>query len=207
MTFDYSKFLSENQLTTTSRIKARFLNEEEEDAGIAAGKESAGKAAKLQQLVAQKDEILAKYKSGDISLDQYRTQIGNIPQQIKQLRLDMSDELNPAAGTDEEGNDALVTNQTPDKDTDVSGVEAGALQKMAGGTQYPDDMGDDEETAPSRVDMDYYQGDQDEVNEELAPSTDDNDTRYVLQAGQCYRMKGDGEKTKVHHTFCNHLKR
>jgi hypothetical protein len=166
MSFDYSKFLAENQLTTTSRIKARFLKEEEEDAGIAAGKKSAGKAAKLQQLVAQKDEILAKYKSGELSLDQYKTKIGNIPQQIKQLRLDMSDEMNPAAGTDEEGNEELVTAPAGagDKDADVSGVEAGALQKMAGGTQYPDDT--DGEEAPSRIDMDYYQGDQDEVNEE-----------------------------------------
>lgn len=167
MTFDYRKFLAENDLTATARLRAKFLKEED-DAGMQAGKESGAKAAKLQKLVAQKDEILAKYKSGELSLDQYRTKIGNIPQQIKQLRLDMSDELNPNAGTDEEGNDALVTAPagSGDKDADVSGVEAGALQKMAGGTQYPDDMGDDEETAPSRVDMDYYQGDQDEVEDE-----------------------------------------
>jgi hypothetical protein len=160
MTFDYSKFLSENQLTTTSRIKARFLKEED-DAGMQAGKESGAKAAKLQQLVAQKDEILAQYKSGDLSLDQYRTKIGNIPQQIKQLRLDMSDEMNPAAGTDEEGNDALVTAPagSGDKDADVSGVDAGALQTMAGGTQYPDDM-EDGETAPSKFDADYFDNDE-----------------------------------------------
>jgi hypothetical protein len=206
MTFDYSKFLSENQLTTTSRIKARFLKEEE-DAGIAAGKESAGKAAKLQQLVAQKDEILARYKSGELSIDQYRTKIGNIPQQIKQLRLDISDEMNPAAGTDEEGNEELVTAPagSGDKDADVSGVEAGALQKMAGGTQYPDDT--DGEEAPSRVDMDYYQGDQDEVSEALDFDQSKDDYRYVLRDSICYRIDSEGEKTRVHHTYCNHLKK
>jgi hypothetical protein len=74
MAFDYAKFLAENELTATSRLRKRFLKEEESD--------------KLSQLVAKKDEILAKYKSGELSLDQYRTAIGNIPQQIKNLRAD-----------------------------------------------------------------------------------------------------------------------
>jgi len=166
MTFDYRKFLAENDLTATARLRSKFIKEAD-DAGMAAGKQSGARAAKLQKLVAQKDEILAKYKSGEISLDQYRTQIGNIPQQIKQLRLDMSDELNPAAGTDEEGGEQLVTAPKgfDGGDADVSGIEAGALQKMAGGSQYPDDMGDDEDTPPSRFDKDYYQGDDDEIQE------------------------------------------
>lgn len=45
-----------------------------------------GKQEKLQQLLDKKDVILMQYKSGQMSLDQYRDAIGNIPQQIKTLR-------------------------------------------------------------------------------------------------------------------------
>jgi hypothetical protein len=145
MAFDYTKFLAENELTATSRLRKRFLKEEELD--------------KLSQLVAKKDEILAKYKSGELSLDQYRTAIGNIPQQIKNLRADLEAEQNPELGGEEE------IEKTGDKESDVSGVEANLLQKSAGGGQFTDNpVSDDEEEAPSRVDMDYYQGDQDEVS-------------------------------------------
>lgn len=97
MAFDYTKFLSENQLTTTSRLRERFFQEEEE-AAIA---DQSDKAAKLKQLTAQKDEILAQYQNGSLSLDQYRTKIGNIPQQIKQLRADLDAELNTAPEEEE----------------------------------------------------------------------------------------------------------
>jgi hypothetical protein len=150
MAFDYTKFLAENELTATSRLRKKFLNEEESD--------------KLSQLVAKKDEILAKYKSGELSLDQYRTAIGNIPQQIKNLRADLEAEQNPELGN-EEGDEEIE--KTGDKESDVSGVEAKLLQKSAGGSQFTDNpVSDDDEEAPSRFDMDYYQGDQDEVNEE-----------------------------------------
>lgn len=54
--------------------------------------------ANLTQLLAKKDHLLAKLKAGDISLDQYKAQIGNIPAQIKKIRakadamLNVSDE-------------------------------------------------------------------------------------------------------------------
>lgn len=41
---------------------------------------------KLQQLLDKKDVLLMQYKSGQLSLDDYRNAIGNLPQQIKHLR-------------------------------------------------------------------------------------------------------------------------
>jgi hypothetical protein len=144
MAFDYAKFLAENELTATSRLRKRFLKEEESD--------------KLSQLVAKKDEILAKYKSGELSLDQYRTAIGNIPQQIKNLRADLEAEQNSELGG-EEGEEEIE--KTGDKESDVSGVEAKLLQKSAGGSQFTDNpVSDDEEEAPSRFDPDYYDNDE-----------------------------------------------
>ncbi len=141
MTFDYRKFLAENDLTATARLRNRFQKEEEElpaqDAELgddesdapddlanafsdkpgtqepeekvpdAKGTEKQNlKTAqadhtKMQQLLAQKDEILAKYKSGELSLDQYKTQIGNIPQEIKALQAKLSQGI----GGDEEETD------------------------------------------------------------------------------------------------------
>jgi hypothetical protein len=145
MAFDYKKFLVENQLTSTSRIKNKFLKEEEGD--------------KLSQLITKKDDILAKYKSGELSLDQYRTAIGNIPQQIKNLRADAEAAQNKELGVDGEEDDNIE--KTGDKDSDVSGVEAKLLQKSAGGSQFTDNpVSDDEEEAPSRFDADYYDNDE-----------------------------------------------
>lgn len=151
MAFDYVKFVRENQLTPTSRLKARF--DEEEEVSAAAGKAHANNSQKLQQLLKQKDEILSAYKSGEISLDQYRTKIGNIPQQIKQLRLDLDAELNPEAGEDEEGgeNAAIAPKGFDGGDADVSGVEQDLLRKSAG---EPD------EEAPSQFDADYFDNDE-----------------------------------------------
>ena len=44
------------------------------------------KQEKLQQLLDKKDVILMQYKSGQMSLDQYKEAIGNLPQEIKNLR-------------------------------------------------------------------------------------------------------------------------
>jgi len=143
--FDYIKFLSDNQLTTTSRIKNKFLKEEKEN--------------KLSKLVAKKDEILARYKSGELSLDQYRTAIGNIPQQIKNTKADLEASQNAELGIDGEEDDSIE--KTGDKDSDVSGSEAKLLQKSAGGSQFTDNpVSDDEEEAPSKFDADYYDNDE-----------------------------------------------
>jgi hypothetical protein len=150
MTFDYTKFLAENDLTTTARLRSKFLKEEAEpdqtpDAGSVAGQDAGNASAKLQDLIAQKDEILAKYKNGEISLDQYKTQIGNIPQQIKQIKIDLDSELNPEAGEDEEGGENIAINQTPDKDTDVSGVEDTMLRQASSHKGLPNVNGDNYE--------------------------------------------------------------
>lgn len=43
-------------------------------------------AEKLAQLVAKKDELVGKLKNKEISMDDYKSMIGNIPQQIKDLQ-------------------------------------------------------------------------------------------------------------------------
>ena len=45
----------------------------------------------LSQLVAKKNEILKKYKDGDLNLDQYKAAIGTIPNQIKKLQDKIAD--------------------------------------------------------------------------------------------------------------------
>jgi hypothetical protein len=139
MAFDYKKFLVENQLTPTSRLKERFFQEEEEfsttpDKGSKAALASRGKAEKLQKLTAQKDEILAKYKKGELSLDQYKSQIGNIPQQIKQLRADLDAELNP--DTEDQG-----------ETSDAAPLPAGSQEEEPVQQDTPEDMGDEEENS------------------------------------------------------------
>ena len=62
---------------------------------IKGGEEAAasGKQGKLMGLIKQKDAILAKFKSGQITIDQYKQEIGNIPQQIKNLQTSIDQEL------------------------------------------------------------------------------------------------------------------
>ena len=121
MEFDYRKFLTENKLTTTSRLMKEVDDEGDDDmpekddwysAGddssfddekeptkkdVGAGDENVGKLGgkqgKLQALVQQKDAILAKFKAGQITIDQYKQEIGDIPQQIKTLQADIEQEL------------------------------------------------------------------------------------------------------------------
>jgi hypothetical protein len=78
--FDYIKFVSDNQLTTTSKLKNRFVNEED-----------------LGSLTSKKDSLLAKYKAGEISLDQYKTKMGNTSQKIKTKRADADQPEEPEA--------------------------------------------------------------------------------------------------------------
>ena len=54
---------------------------------------ASGKQGKLQGLIKQKDAILAKFKAGQITIDQYKQEIGNIPQQIKNLQASIDQEL------------------------------------------------------------------------------------------------------------------
>ena len=47
----------------------------------------------LAQLRKEKDRILAKFKSGEISMDEYKEEIGDIPAKIKKLEKEMADDL------------------------------------------------------------------------------------------------------------------
>lgn len=63
---------------------------------------ASGKQGKLQGLIKQKDAILAKFKSGQITIDQYKQEIGNIPQQIKNLQASIDQELSVDDDSEEE---------------------------------------------------------------------------------------------------------
>lgn len=63
---------------------------------------ASGKQGKLQGLIKQKDAILAKFKSGQITIDQYKQEIGNIPQQIKSLQASIDQELSLGDDSEEE---------------------------------------------------------------------------------------------------------
>ena len=47
----------------------------------------------MAQLRKEKDRILAKFKSGEITMDQYKEEIGDIPSKIKKLEKEMADDL------------------------------------------------------------------------------------------------------------------
>ena len=64
--------------------------------------------SELAQLRAEKDKILAKFKSGEISMDQYKEEIGDIPSQIKALQNKMDAYLNVEDDEDEMINESLV---------------------------------------------------------------------------------------------------
>ena len=53
------------------------------------------KELKLKGLEHQKDALLMQLKSGQLSLDQYKAAIGNIPSQIKKLRADIQQAMQP----------------------------------------------------------------------------------------------------------------
>jgi hypothetical protein len=59
------------------------------------------KQADLKSLEDKKDALLMQLKSGQLGLDQYKATIGNIPAQIKKLRLDIDKALN-MTGDEEE---------------------------------------------------------------------------------------------------------
>jgi hypothetical protein len=62
----------------------------------------------LAQLRKDKDRILAKLKSGKISMDQYKKEIGDIPSKIKKLEKEMAADLDVEDDEDEMINESLV---------------------------------------------------------------------------------------------------
>ena len=49
----------------------------------------AKKQYQLASLIKHKDDLVMKFKSGELTIDQYKEKIGNIPQHIKKLSLDI----------------------------------------------------------------------------------------------------------------------
>jgi len=60
------------------------------------------KQIELQNLQNQKDTLLMQLRSGQLSLDQYKQSIGNIPTQIKKLRADIEKVMNVSTDDDSE---------------------------------------------------------------------------------------------------------
>ena len=60
------------------------------------------KQSDLQALEAQKDRLLMQLKGNVIGLDQYKQEIGNIPDQIKKLRADLDKAMNVTMDDDGE---------------------------------------------------------------------------------------------------------
>jgi hypothetical protein len=73
-----------------------------------------GKRSQLAKLTQQKDNLLKQLKSGTITIDQYKAQIGTIPQQIKTLTSDLAS----MGGVDDEepiDEKKVLINRTKDK--------------------------------------------------------------------------------------------
>ena len=60
------------------------------------------KELELKTLEDKKDALLLQLKSGQLSLDQYKAAIGNIPSQIKKLRADIDQAMTADLGDDED---------------------------------------------------------------------------------------------------------
>ena len=80
---------------------------DDEEAGLEIDTDVEG-GSELAQLRAEKDKILAKFKSGEISMDQYKEEIGDIPAKIKALEKKMAADLDVEEDEDEMINESLV---------------------------------------------------------------------------------------------------
>lgn len=118
--FDFIKYLQNNRLTLTDRMADRAkksingkklvkedYNPEVPDADQRIGSSDktasrvGGIQSKLADLKRKKDELVKKFTSGQIDIQQYKQMIGNIPQQIKSLQSTM-DADTATIGDDEE---------------------------------------------------------------------------------------------------------
>jgi predicted nucleic acid-binding Zn-ribbon protein len=118
--FDFIKYLQRNRLTLTDRMADRAKNSisgkklvKEEynpevpdaDQRIGSSDKTAsrvgGNQSKLADLKRKKDELVKKFTSGLIDIQQYKQMIGNIPQQIKALQAALDKET-MAIGDSEE---------------------------------------------------------------------------------------------------------
>jgi len=118
--FDFIEYLKKNRLTQTDRMADRAVrsisgkklvkedyNPEVPDADQRIGSSDktasrvGGIQSKLADLKRKKDELVKKFTSGQIDIQQYKQMIGNIPQQIKSLQSTM-DADTATIGDDEE---------------------------------------------------------------------------------------------------------
>jgi chromosome segregation ATPase len=100
--FDLIKYLNENRLSQTARLADRAkktLNEDynpeipDSDQPIGSSDKTSSRVGSIQSKLAmlkrKKDELVQKFTSGQIDIQQYKTMIGNIPQEIKKLQADL----------------------------------------------------------------------------------------------------------------------
>jgi hypothetical protein len=96
---DYKKLPRQKQLTLHNIMRSEYneavdmdddnIQDEPTAKDLKAGSKSTADLAKKQNqlavLLKHKDELLDQYKKGEISIEQYKDKIGNIPQHIKNL--------------------------------------------------------------------------------------------------------------------------
>lgn len=157
--FDFNKYVTGNKLTLASRIETKrksLLKEAaEEDDSWDTGEDefdssefekepskkdlkktdtsvasNSTKREKLAQLVRQKDALVDKLKKGELTIDQYKQQIGSIPQQIKTLTADL------ATMTDlgDEEDESMMEEDSPQVETDTvsESLSDEAIERMDG---------------------------------------------------------------------------
>jgi hypothetical protein len=111
---DYLTYGSSAKAIQLLLKKVRNVNEAEEDDEVQDEPNSkdikpnkstdalAKKQYQLASLLKRKDELGSKFKSNEISIDQYKQMIGNIPQHIKTLSADIETLESQAAGNMDE---------------------------------------------------------------------------------------------------------
>ena len=108
---DYQKLPKDKQNTLHNIVRSEYneavepeedgLDQEPSAKDIKSTKGTADLAKKQNQLATllkHKDELVSKFKSGELTIDQYKEKIGNIPQHIKTLTADIERLEMQAAG-------------------------------------------------------------------------------------------------------------
>lgn len=146
--FDFIKYLQKNRLTLTDRMADRakhnsiggkkLVKEEynpevpDADQRIGSSDKTAsrvgGNQSKLADLKRKKDELVKKFTSGQIDIQQYKQMIGNIPQQIKALQTALDKETMPI-GDDEE--DSMYENEVNELEVEPESDLGQSVMKLA----------------------------------------------------------------------------
>ena len=123
--FDLIKYLNENRLSQTARLADRAkktLNEDynpeipDSDQPIGSSDKTSSRVGSIQSKLAmlkkKKDELVQKFTSGQIDIQQYKTMIGNIPQEIKKLQADLDKDTMQIGDDEDEMNEVEVTEES-----------------------------------------------------------------------------------------------